>query len=136
MRIISRDARCSIDVTRHDDGAYSSFAVSCAVDIGHGRFNGANEDVHFLNLREFVGHLDAFILDRTVTPTLSGTYESSIRLWSPADHRLVVMLDFAIGDAYAGTPFPVKYRMEGQFEIDQDMLNSILQGFRELGDAA
>jgi len=135
MRIISSDAHCSFEVSRETVGDYSSFSVSGSVDIGHGRFSGENRDVHFLNLEQFVACLDSYILDRSLMPTLNGTYDTNVKIWTPGGHRSTVMLTFAIGDAYAGTPVTAKYRLEGEFEIDQEMLNALLENFRELANA-
>ena len=132
MRIISSDARCAVEIARDTQGDYSSVSISRSVELGHGRFSGENQDVHFLNLAEFVACLDAYILNRSLRPTLAGTYDTAVKVWTPDARRNVVMLSFAIGDAYAGTPVTANYRLVGEFEIDQDMLNVLLEGFREL----
>jgi hypothetical protein len=135
MRIISSNARCSVEIERDTQDNYESFSISGWVDLGHGRFSGENQDVHFLNLATFVAQLDAYILNRSLRPTLEGTYDTKVIVWTPEAHRSVVMLSFAIGDAHAGAP-TTNYRFEGAFEIDQDMLSRSLAGLRELASAA
>ena len=120
MRIISSDARCAVEIARDTQGDYSSVSISRSVELGHGRFSGENQDVHFLNLAEFVACLDAYILNRSLRPTLAGTYDTAVKVWTPDARRNVVMLSFAIGDAYAGTPVTANYRLVGEFEIDRE----------------
>jgi hypothetical protein len=135
MRIISSNARCSVEIEHDAQDNYASFSISGLVDLGHGRFSGENQDVHFLNLATFVAQLDAYILNRSLRPTLEGTYDTKVIVWTPEAHRNVVMLSFSIGDADAGAP-TTNYRFEGSFAIDQDMLSRLLVDFRELASAS
>lgn len=131
MLISSADLRCAIDVTRNGKHAHASFEVSCTVDIGHGRFSGTNAGVHFLDLDEFVDCLDRFIMDRSLEPTLHGTDGTFLKVSSPGK-RNSVGVSFAIGDAFAGIEVPSTFRLEGVFDIEQQKLLSILEGFRAL----
>lgn len=131
MLVTSADRRCAIDVTRNGKHAHASFEVSCTVDIGHGRFSGTNAGVHFLDLEDFVDRLDRFIMDRSLEPKLHGTDGTFLKVSSPG-RKNSVAVSFAIGDAFAGMDVPSTFRLEGVFEIEQEMLLSILEGFRAL----
>jgi hypothetical protein len=131
MHIMSSDRKSWIEVLREGDQDYSSFSISCSVEIGSGRFSGTNVDVHFFNLPEFVQTIDQFIMERSLQPVLEGTYGTYIKLWQPGK-RNAVMLNFAIGNVFCGWPTTATFKVEGAFPIDQEILNSLVEGFRAL----
>jgi hypothetical protein len=46
------------------------------------------------------------------------------------------MVSFAIGDAFAGYATTVRFKTEGEFEINAEYLNDLLSRFRELFENA
>lgn len=105
--------------------------MECSVNIAHGNFDAKNGDIHFLNVDEFIQSLDAFILNRGISPQLHGTYDTVVKFFQPTG-KTVVMVSFAIGDAYCGKSATVHYRTEGEFEIDAEYLNDIITNFKGL----
>ncbi len=87
--------------------------------------------MQFLNIEEFVEDLGAFILDRKLVPQLRGTYDTGLKFYQP-DGKNIVMVGFIIGDAFAGPSQTVRYRTEGEFEVDAEYLNGLVSGFRKL----
>jgi hypothetical protein len=131
MRIGSTDGKVWLELTRNQAEPHASFAIECSVDVAHGSFRARNSDVHFFNLEEFAKALDAFVLDRTLTPRLEGTYDTRVELSRPRSKN-AVMLSFVIGDAYCGYAATVDYRTAGEFEIGAEYLNDVVAAFREL----
>jgi hypothetical protein len=131
MRLHSTDRTAWLEITRKAGGEHSPFSVECSVNIVHGRFDAKNSDIHFLNFDEFVNKLDAFILNRAIPAQLHGTYDTIIKFFQP-EGKTIVMVSFAIGDAYAGYSSTVHYKTEGEFEINAEYLNDIVKNFRDL----
>jgi len=129
MKITSSNRKCWISVER-STGAHphEAFAVEALVQIGHGRFQARNEDVHWLNGREFVEDLDKFITNRALSPRLNGTYDSFVGLTGSATS---VTLEFAIGDAFRGEKTH-RYLLRGSFDIEQDRLLGIVNEFKAI----
>ena len=101
MKILSSDSRQWIEVKRLVDNDYTAYELGASIDIGHGLFSGKNNDIQFLNLNEFIENLDSFILYRELIPRLEGTYESYIEFYRPKSKNSI-MVNFCVGDAYAG----------------------------------
>lgn len=132
MRISSVDRRSHLDITRNPGDGSPSFAMSCVVDTGHARFCASNVDVHLPDLGAFADHLDRFISDRSLAPTLEGTYGSFIKVHAPAHRSTVVLLRFAVGDASCEAAVTLEHRLDAAFPIDQEALNSLVADLREL----
>ncbi len=109
-----------------EPGEYSGFQVAAHADIGHGKFDARNDDVQFLNLEAFVSELDKFMLDRTRTPCLTGTYDTYFAF---SARGRAVMLNYQIGDAYCGGTTSL-FLLSGGFEVAQENLLQILGGFQ------
>jgi hypothetical protein len=131
MRISSTDRKAWLELSRNEAEPHASFAIECSVEIAHGSFRARNGDVHFFNLEEFAKALDAFVLDRALTPRLEGTYDTRVEFSRPRSKN-AVMLSFVIGDAYCGYAATVDYRTAGEFEIGAEYLNDVVAAFREL----
>jgi hypothetical protein len=130
MKIISIDRKSWIEVKQHNDGSYSSFEVEVSIDIGHGFFSGKNIDIQFLNINTFIEELDSFILNRERTPRLEGTYDSFIEFSCPNNKRSLIV-NFAVGDAYAGYSKTADYNLKGGFDVDQEYLQEVLGNFKK-----
>jgi hypothetical protein len=128
MRITSIDKKVWLDISRNGDHVHSSFSVESLVDIGHGKFDAKNGDIHFLNFEEFVKNFDAFILNRKLTPQLNGP-ETEIKF---SNMQNAVMVSFVIGDAFSGYSTTVRFKTEGAFEINAEHLNDLLSSFKKL----
>lgn len=131
MRIYSTDKKVYVKLSRDGGDTHSPFSVESSVDISHGRFGAINSDIHFLNHDEFLKEFDAFILNREIVPRLKGTYDTEIRFFQPKDKN-IVMVSFAIGDAFSGYTTTVRFKSEGQFEVDAEYLNELLSNFEKL----
>jgi hypothetical protein len=106
-----------------------SYTVQVHIDIGHGRFDAINIAINWLNYNEFVSELNEFILDRSRTPHLKGTYNTYL-VFSGHAHRII--LDYQLGDAYNGEVRLENHYQRGTFEISQEYLLQILAEFSEL----
>lgn len=131
MRIRPTDDKAWLELSRNGSEAHASFSIECSVDIGHGKFRAKNSDVHFLNAEEFVKTLDAFVLNRKVTPQLNGTYDTSVKFFRPQGKNLI-MLSFVIGDAFSGYAATTHYKTEGEFEVNAEYLDELIKNFNEL----
>jgi hypothetical protein len=132
MKISSLDKTCSVTLEYTGDArGYSGYQIEADVDIRHGRFYAKNIDVQFLNWDEFVSEYNRFILDRSLTPRLVGTYDSYIAF---TGNGTAVYLQFCLGDAFCGRK-TVGFRQSGEFEVEQQTLLQYLAGFRALMEA-
>lgn len=129
MRIIGDDKRSWLSIERWEDGGYSAFAMEAHVEIGHGEFHSKNIDVQLLQIDKFVSEFDCFILDRSLSPRLNGTYDSYICFRGVGAQ---VVLEFEIGDATTIGSKTVFHRQTGAFIVDQEFLTEILRSFRSL----
>lgn len=76
MKIVSSDNKFWVELVKvEDEYGYSAFSIYGYADLGHSKFEAKNNDVHLLNLPEFISKFDRFILDRTLVPKLEGTYD-------------------------------------------------------------
>lgn len=127
MKITDIDNVCSIIVDcKSNPRTYSGFQIEVHVDIGHGQFHATNTDVQFLNLEAFVSGFDRFILDRSRTPRLEGTYDTYIAF---SGSGTTVMLQYRLGDAFCGRK-TIHFYQSGEFEVDQEHLTQYLSDFR------
>lgn len=132
MKISSADNNCFITLEyRGDASGYSGFQVEVHADIRHGIFDAKNIDVQFLNLEGFVSELDKFILDRTRTPRLEGTYNT---YFSFSVNGSAVILKYQLGDAFCGRKTSFFYQ-SGEFEVEQEGLLQLVGGFRSFIEA-
>lgn len=129
MKIASHDRFCWIDIHAASDWhPHVAYVVEATVDLGHGRFQGINRGLHWLNDREFVAELDRFISDRGAVPVLTGTDDNLLRLRGSATR---VTVEFVIGDVYGGE-HTHRYAINGSFDINQDELLKMLEDFKVL----
>ncbi len=128
MKITSADNICWISLQAVGASGYRAIEMVTHVDIGHGRFDGRNGDLHFLNLEEFMHDLDEFITDRKRTPRLNGTYDTYLAF---SQQGSSVMCEYCLGDAFSGRK-TAHFQQSGRFEIDQERLLELTRGFREL----
>ncbi|ABD81592.1 hypothetical protein [Saccharophagus degradans] len=128
MKIVSSDNKFWVELVKvEDEYGYSAFSIYGYADLGHSKFEAKNNDVHLLNLPEFISKFDRFILDRTLVPKLEGTYDSYLEfkcVGSP------VILTYNIGSAYCGTTNS-EFGFTGSFEVEQEYLNTLLLELQE-----
>lgn len=132
MHIIDRYGHCSLDIQHSIDesSGYDSFSFQAHVDFGHGAFSAKNEDVHFFDLFTFVAQLESFITDRSVQPCLNGTYDSFVALSGTPSS---VNVRFRVGNAFSGyKQANTEFALTGAFDIEPDLLFSLLSHCREL----
>ncbi len=84
--------------------------------------------MQLLDLDAFVDELDAFVLDRTLRPRLSGTYDTFLAFEAVGN---AVLFSYCLGDALMGRPTH-RFTQTGSFEIDDDTLSSIVGELREM----
>ncbi len=130
MIIAAVDGTSTIRLERAGDPflAVDTFCLAVEVDIGHGRFSGYNADLYFLNPQPFVCALDEFIWQRSLSPRLEATYDSSITF--TAVGRAVVV-QYTLGDTYCGEP-TFEHRLTGGFNVAEAALLGYLADFRSL----
>ena len=129
MKIFSVDNNCFVTLEyKGDPTGYSGFHVEIHADIRHGKFDARNIDVQFLNLEEFVSELDKFILDRSCTPRLEGTYNTYFVFSATGN---AVILKYQLGDVFCGRKTSYFYQ-SGEFEIEQESLLKYLGDFRAM----
>ncbi|OPZ69663.1 MAG: hypothetical protein BWY82_02248 [Verrucomicrobia bacterium ADurb.Bin474] len=130
FKLHSSDLKSHLRIAKVGDASYSAIEIEAVVDIGHSRFTAHNHDVHFLGVPDFCHRVDQFIWDRSVSPSLEGTYDCHIRL---SESIAGVHLSFCIGSSQCSGTGPTQdYRFTGVFLIDQEMLSEILKFFRSL----
>jgi len=129
LRIEGANTGSWVEIDRCGDDQYSWIEMSCAIDIGHGKFSARNVDLQFLNGQEFLAALDQFVLDHDLTPQLDGTYGTFLIFWRPGA-RNEVMLSFAIGDAFCSGPVTSEFNLTGSFLLPQDSLLDLVAEFR------
>jgi hypothetical protein len=133
MHITSINNKSFVTLERNaGGGGYQSFRMAVHADIGRGTFSGQNEDLHFLNLRAFTEAFDAFILDRSRSPRLEGTYDTWVAF---SGLSTTVLCEYSLGEAFSGVK-TIWLRQSGAFEVDQGRLLEYLAGFRALGAEA
>lgn len=130
MRIKSIDENAWLEISRNGDEFHSPFLIECSVNLRHGKFSAKNGEVHFLNLEEFVKNLDAFILNRKLTAQLNGTYDVAVKFFQPQDKQ-IAMVGFVIGDAFTGRSLTTRFKTEGEFEINTELLNDLVRNFKK-----
>jgi len=135
LRIECDRGKSWIEIVARRDSRDAAYEIGCGIDLGHGNFFARNSDLHFLNMPAFVGELDRFMSDRSLTPQLSGTFGSFLILWQPGT-RDQVMLSFAIGDAYGGGPVNTEFSLTGSFLLPEAGLATILSGFHGMLNSA
>jgi hypothetical protein len=74
---------------------------------------------------------DRFILDRSHTPRLEGTYDTYLAF---STSGTAVMLQYRLGDAFCGRK-TAYFHQSGEFEVDQENLLQYLAGFQALIEA-
>ncbi len=129
MKIMSVDRQCWITLElKRDLSGYAGFEIEIHADIGHGQFSAKNLDVQLFSLRQFVSEFDEFILDRSRSPRLEGTYGSCLAFSMIGG---AVLLEYGLGDACCGKK-TIDFYHSGGFEIEQDSLLELFAGFRQL----
>ncbi len=128
MKITSADNICWVGLLPGEPGSYAGIEMVANVDIGHGRFEARNRDVHFLNLEEFVSEFDKFISDRTLAPRLNGTCDGYIAFSASGRE---VMCEYCLGDTFSGRK-TAEFFQSGKFEVEQEKLLGFLRGFQQL----
>lgn len=83
--------------------------------------------MQLLRTAKFAETFDRFVTDRSLTPSLEGTYDSHLTFRAAGPH---VILEILIGDRISGDP--TSYGINGAFEIDQSYLNQYVTDFRNL----
>jgi hypothetical protein len=129
LRIESPDRKSWLELRPwcDDSGCYNACEFEVAIDYGHGRFHGQNSDVQFLDLYQFAADLERFITERSLQPTLMGTYDSILQFRSWGTE---VGLAFCLGNTYCGGLFGTEdTRLRASFCIDSEYLNSIAAFF-------
>lgn len=130
MKIFSSDTRSWLRIERTKTGEYVGFEVEARIDVGHGRFHVQNDDVQWLNVADFAAELETFVLNRSVSPRLEGTYDSFLKIRAFSN---LVNMEFAIGDTFCGNRTH-EYLFEGSFEIDQETLGRLVREFEALSN--
>ena len=132
LRLESADRHSWVEIQPWTDatGMYSAFRMEAVVDYGHGKFTAQNRDVQFMQIAEFSREFDQFILDRSRTPVLCGTYDSHLGF---AAVGLQVVVTFCIGDAFCGGLTSIEEpRLRSSFGVDSERLNDLNEYFRNL----
>ncbi len=134
MKIYSTDQNSwlTCDHIVDDEHDYSSFSLEAFIDLGHSSFQGKNIDLHFFDIDNFIAKLDAFVLDRSIQPRLEGTYDTYIMFRGSGTH---IFLSLNIGSAYCGSETH-SYSVKGTFEVSQENLNNIVNGFAKYAGKA
>lgn len=125
LRITSPDRHSWLELRPFQDesGYYDACEFEVCIDYGHGSFRGVNRDVQFLNLQEFQSTFDRFITDRSLHPSLNGTYDCLVMFQG---HGIKVELRFCLGDAFCGGASGTEEtRIRGAFAVDGEQLNAI-----------
>jgi hypothetical protein len=135
MKIKSHDDKQWIEIEQSLDVGYPSYKFQVSIDIGHNLFTGENNDMYFLNLEEFIGNLDSFILNREIKPKLEGTYNCFVEFYRPGNKN-IIMVSFYVGSTYAGFSDTASYGLKGCFEFNAEYLNEVLEGFKEFQENA
>ncbi len=129
MKITSVDKICIITIEAPEAGSsYSGLTITTKTDIEHGHFEGINKDIHFLNLEIFIGEFDDFISNPSLTPRLSGTYDTYLAF---STYNNSVVCEYQLGDAFASHKTTRAYQ-SGEFTIEQECLLELLRGFKAL----
>lgn len=97
--------------------------MEVVVDLGGGRFQGLNRDVFFSGFEKFCDEFDHFILDRSLTPRLEGSYDSFLSFSGKGNS-----IDFAFCVGDYGTE---DHRLSSSFTIEGDRLNELTSYFRD-----
>lgn len=124
---IDRNSWLSVELNVDEENDYSSFSIRSNIDINHCKFYGENTDVYFYNIAEFATEFDKFILDRTVKPTLEGTYDTYLSFESKSNS---IVVSLCIGGSTSGE-INQAYSIKGGFEISQENLNDVLRFFQK-----
>jgi hypothetical protein len=125
LRITSPDGHSWLELRPFQDesGYYDACEFDACIDYGNSSFRGVNRDVQFLNLQEFQSDFDRFIMDRSLRPSLNGTYDCLAMFHGQGTK---VHLQFCLGDAFCGGALPVQEtRIRGAFAVDGEQLNAI-----------
>ena len=65
MKLLSADNRSELTITmQEDEHGYKAYSLSARVGLCRSEFSGCNNDISFLNLKEFFKDLEEFILNR------------------------------------------------------------------------
>lgn len=131
MKIISLNKKFFIEIKNNIENDFPSFKVLAEIDINHGVFSAKNNDLALLNINEFRGDLDAFIINRELQPRLEGTYDSFIE-FSKGTEITKARIKFAIGDAYSGFTKTVNFLFTGEFEIEIESISKLLRELKAL----
>lgn len=102
--------------------------VRVHVDYSRGSFEATCHDVLWHNACAFVNELDRFILDRSRTPRLEGTYGNYIAFTADGPG---VMVEYYIGYWIGFGRWRDRHHLTGRFSLDQQYLLQMLAGFRE-----
>lgn len=131
MRIASSDRRSFLEIHHLGDERYSSYRVRAEVETDWGRFSGENQDVQFFGWDQFLSEFDRFILERSLKPTLMGTYGCDLRFEALQSSQHVALL-FTVQVEFQNQRPPAQICLTGQIEIEQDQLTELLREFRQL----
>jgi len=116
---------------KQDPIGHPSFEIEVYAGIRNGQFHAKNLKIHFFNLEEFVAEFDRFILDRSCGPRLEGTYNTFIAFSATGN---MVICQYRLGGAFNGRK-TVHFHHFGEFEIAQEHLLQLLEGFQALLNA-
>ena len=125
MKILSKDKNSwiSIEENNGDFGVEGTYSIEAKTDIGHSYFRGINREVILLETESFKEEFDRFITDRSLSPKLEGTYETSLIFTAKGNN---VTLKFRLGSSFCGNHI-YNYNVAGEFDIAQEYLNNILE---------
>ncbi len=131
LRITSPDGHSWLELRpfRDESGYCDPGEFEVYIDYGHGSFRGVNVNVQFLNLQEFQSDFDRFIMDRSLRPSLKGTYDCLVMFHGQGTK---VHLQFCLGDAFCGGSLGCEEsRIRGAFGVDGEQLNAINTFFKK-----
>lgn len=127
MKIKSSNNEHYIEIKRNEINDFPYYDVSAKFR----EFSGSNDAISFDNLDEFIRDYDAFILDRSIAPKLTGTYDFELLIYcknAGGSPRVKATISNVICDTPGNTTFGIF----GEFEFDCEYLTSYLESFRGL----
>ena len=128
MKINSEDQLSWISIEHHADETYSSHSVSVQLR----GFSGKNDDVHFLDLPNFVDQLRRFAAARSGLVRLEGSEDFQLVVEAiDSSGHLWVVVDLC---SYQAKPnlSTQRYAVSGGFQVSSEMMNSVLTDFERL----
>lgn len=99
-----------------------------------GMFAGENNSIQLFDKKSFSTKFDAFVTDRSLTPTLKGSHGFELKFFSKKDNGhpwlAIKLCDFAHTDN-EDHHFPL-FCVSGEFEVNHEYLSSYVEYFKSI----